>query len=145
MIESIKNLLKDLCSYVAIAAAVTLFSVDRATTEVINYFIFQVFICIIDVFKSTSSIRSDKFSLYIQLSFNIEGKYNKYFETKLSKYTLGGRTNVKINSSFRKWSIQPAFWNYTNLRLVSAIFYQIFVFSSTDSPSKTMKNVFYFV
>ena len=102
MIESIKNLLKDLCSYVAIAAAVTLFSVDRATTEVINYFIFQVFICIIDVFKSKSSIRSDKFSLYIQLSFNIEGKYNKYFETKLSKYTLGGRTNVKINSSFRK-------------------------------------------
>ena len=83
MIESIKNLLKDLCSYVAIAAAVTLFSVDRATTEVINYFIFQVFICIIG--------------------------------------------------------------NYTNLRLVSAVFYQIFVFSSTDSPSKTMKNVFYFV
>ena len=32
-----------------------------------------------------------------------------------------------------------------NLKLVSAIFYQIFIFSSHDSPSKTMKNVFYFI
>ena len=31
------------------------------------------------------------------------------------------------------------------LKLVSAIFYQIFVFSSNDRPSKTMKNVFYFI
>ena len=30
-----------------------------------------------------------------------------------------------------------------NLKLVSAIFYQIFNFSSNDRPSKTMKNVFY--
>lgn len=50
LIESVKNLLKDPCSYVAIAAAVTLFSVDRATTEVIKYFIFQVFKSIIDDF-----------------------------------------------------------------------------------------------
>ena len=32
-----------------------------------------------------------------------------------------------------------------NLKLVSAIFYQIFIFSPNDSPSKTMKNVFYFI
>ena len=32
-----------------------------------------------------------------------------------------------------------------NLNLVSAIFYQIFIFSPNDSPSKTMKNVFYFI
>ena len=31
------------------------------------------------------------------------------------------------------------------LKLVSAIFYQIFIFSPNDSPSKTMKNVFYFI
>ena len=31
------------------------------------------------------------------------------------------------------------------LKLVSAIFYQIFIFSPKDSPSKTMKNVFYFI
>ena len=33
----------------------------------------------------------------------------------------------------------------TNLKLVSAIFYEIFVFSPNDSPSKTIKNVFYFI
>ena len=31
------------------------------------------------------------------------------------------------------------------LKLVSAIFYQIFIFSSNDSPSKTMKNNFYLI
>ena len=31
------------------------------------------------------------------------------------------------------------------LKLVSAIFYQIFIFSPNDSPSKTMKSVFYFI
>ena len=34
----------------------------------------------------------------------------------------------------------------TNLaKLVSAIFYQIFIFSPNGSPSKTMKNVFYLI
>ena len=32
-----------------------------------------------------------------------------------------------------------------DLNVVSAIFYQIFVFSQNDSPLKTMKNVFYFI
>ena len=32
-----------------------------------------------------------------------------------------------------------------NLKLVSAIFCQIFIFSPNDSLSKTMKNVFYFI
>ena len=31
------------------------------------------------------------------------------------------------------------------LKLVFAIFYQIFIFLPNDSPSKTMKNVFYFI
>ena len=31
------------------------------------------------------------------------------------------------------------------LKLVSAIFYQISIFSSNDRPSKSMKNVFYFI
>ena len=31
------------------------------------------------------------------------------------------------------------------LKLVSAIFYQVFIFSPNDSPLKTMKNVFYFI
>ena len=32
-----------------------------------------------------------------------------------------------------------------NLKLVSAIFYQILIFSSNDRPLKTMKHVFYFI
>ena len=32
-----------------------------------------------------------------------------------------------------------------NLKLVSAIFYQFFIFSPNESPLKTMKNVFYFI
>ena len=31
------------------------------------------------------------------------------------------------------------------LKLVSAFFYRIFIFSPNDSASKTMKNVFYFI
>ena len=31
------------------------------------------------------------------------------------------------------------------LKLVSAIFYQIFIFSPNDSPLKIMKNAFYFI
>ena len=35
--------------------------------------------------------------------------------------------------------------NKQSLKLVSAIFYQIFIVSPNDSPLKTMKNVFYFI
>ena len=31
------------------------------------------------------------------------------------------------------------------LKLVSAIFYQIFIFSLSDSPTETVKNVFHFI
>ena len=31
------------------------------------------------------------------------------------------------------------------LKLVSAVFYQIFIFSSSERPSKTMKNIFCFI
>ena len=33
----------------------------------------------------------------------------------------------------------------TFLKLVSAIFNQVFIFSPKDSPSKTIRNVFYFI
>ena len=32
-----------------------------------------------------------------------------------------------------------------SLKLVSTIFYQIFIFPPNDSPLKTIKNVFYFI
>ena len=34
---------------------------------------------------------------------------------------------------------------FTNLKLESAFFYEIFIFSSKDKPSKTMKIFFYFI
>ena len=42
-------------------------------------------------------------------------------------------------------SITYALYMYIYLKLVSAVFYQIFIFSQNDSPFKTMKNVFYFI
>ena len=48
------------------------------------------------------------------------------------------KASHKINASSR---IKP----FMNLKSVSAIFYKIFTFSPNDSPSKTMKNVFYFI
>ena len=42
------------------------------------------------------------------------------------------------------FSVRAAF-SLASLKLVSAIFNQVFIFSSIDSPLKTMKNVFYFI
>ena len=39
--------------------------------------------------------------------------------------------------------IVKTIWEY--IKLVSAIFYQIFIFSPSDSSLKTMKNAFYFI
>ena len=36
-------------------------------------------------------------------------------------------------------------FDFEQLKLVSTIFYQIFIFSPNDSPSKTMKNVICFI
>ena len=33
----------------------------------------------------------------------------------------------------------------SSLKLLPAVFYQIFIFSPNNSPFKTMKNVFYFI
>ena len=54
-----------------------------------------------------------------------------------------GISRFKFINKFKQIFISCA--NKNNLKLVSAIFYQIFIFSSNDSPSKTMKNVFYFI
>ena len=40
--------------------------------------------------------------------------------------------------------VKTILWGWY-LNLVSAIFYQIIIFSSNDRPSRTMKNVFYFI
>ena len=69
-------------------------------------------------------------------------------------------SHVNISQIFSKshahaFSCQPKHcWSQINevlilshnvLKLVSAIFDQIFVFLPNNSPSKTMKNIFYFI
>ena len=51
---------------------------------------------------------------------------------------------------FKDWCLmnsQPTFLflTYVNLKIVSTIFYQFFIFSPNDDPLKTTKNVFYFI
>ena len=49
-----------------------------------------------------------------------------------------------IQQFYRKRDSTPV--NFAKpLQLVSAIFYQIFIFLPNDSPSKTIKTVFYFI
>ena len=48
-----------------------------------------------------------------------------------------------ITGSYKKESIGERCKKWGDLKLVSAIFYQIFIFALNDRPSKTMKNVFY--
>ena len=50
-----------------------------------------------------------------------------------------------FNNSFKE-KLEPFQYNAClALKLVSAILYQIYIFSPNDSPSKTMKSVFYFI
>ena len=60
----------------------------------------------------------------------------------------------KVDVSFTKKQNQSLFvlegkndfkWINLSLKLVSAIFYQIFIVSPNDSPLKTMENVSYFI
>ena len=60
-------------------------------------------------------------------------RQRKYFRTK--------KNNLDTDSYVRCLTQQ----NCKGLKLVSTIFYQIFIFSPNDRPSKTMKNDFYFI
>ena len=40
---------------------------------------------------------------------------------------------------------ESSYLTYFTLKIVSALSYQIFIFSPNKSPLKTMKNVFYFI
>ena len=52
------------------------------------------------------------------------------------------QVNLQIQNDFKKLE---QYDRRLRLKLVSTIFYQIFIFSPNDSPPKTMKNVFYFI
>ena len=52
---------------------------------------------------------------------------------------------VNLSTKGHRHILKDQSKNKKLLKLVSAIFYQIFIFSQNDSPLKTMKNVFYFI
>ena len=52
---------------------------------------------------------------------------------------------ICIYLQFAFINLISSFIFHVYLKLVSAIFLEIFIFSSNDSPSKTIKNVFYFI
>ena len=50
-----------------------------------------------------------------------------------------------VNELSQTLAKKDTFITRQDLKLVSAIFYQMFIFSPNDRPSKTKKNVFYFI
>ena len=75
------------------------------------------------------------------------------FEIRKAKYSVRMRENADQNNAeygyfLRSVSLCLQSKNILTpfyLKLASAIFYQIFIFSPNDCPSKTGKNVFYFI
>ena len=60
-------------------------------------------------------------------------------QSQVTKMKLKGKYYASKKQPFEKLFLRQS------LKLVSAIFYQISIFSPNDSPSKTMKNLFYFI
>ena len=87
----------------------------------------------------------DCFSLDQQLDRNIEAAPRTNSDNLLNKLIgPNGKCSWKLVVKQRK-RLSDTFKCCYNLKLVSVIFYQIFIFSSNYSPSKTMKNVFYII
>ena len=72
--------------------------------------------------------------------------YNEDNVCKMEFYELTDERDLFHIQWYRKEGDPEVFGhNQLPLKLVSAIFYQIFIFSPNDGPLKTMKNVFYFI
>ena len=66
-------------------------------------------------------------------------------QNNLTEWCKSPCTVKQISSHFYCHAIMKFVSIVNLLKLVSAIFYQIFIFTANDSPSKTMKNIFYFI
>ena len=65
--------------------------------------------------------------------------------SEISEFLILFYTQNRKLGNLGKYSFTSNFGSSCNLKLVSAIFYWIFIFSPSDSPSKIVKNVFYFI
>ena len=90
-------------------------------------------------FSWKGSLKMTLCEIFLLTSSEIRWKLWKNADSVLSKMLAKLSTKYQITGKL----VEVA--NMACLKLVSAIFYQIFIFSPNDSPSKTMKNVFYFI
>ena len=114
------------------------------------------------VFSSTIMVikfKTDKTDVPISISMNkmdcciyFSMQYRTYSKLILAarfiwRWNLFERGAYSKALHFSKilFPMKPFAITTKHLKLVSAIFYQIFIFSPNDNLSKTMKNVFYFI
>ena len=69
----------------------------------------------------------------------------KIQESSIGSGTSAGIKNWVPQSISRLQKFCKTFFRLCMSKLVSPIFYQIFIFSPNNSPSKTVRNVFYFI
>ena len=75
-----------------------------------------------------------------------ENRFGKFFKQIEEKGPQHTKIFLDLRVILRKMRrVLTKFFILIWLKLVSAIFYQIFNFTSNDRPSKTLKNVFYFI
>ena len=89
--------------------------------------------------KNCSIFKNYFSSLALNLISKLPSSPNISTESKVASYYDNNAVSKDLN--FQLFETSPE----KILKLVSAIFNQIFIFSPNDSPSKTKKNVFYFI
>ena len=94
------------------------------------------------LYDRVNLIRHERVKVYELISTNSRSCFHKYV-------FAGSKGLVSFNEPFINftWVCLGRMWLFFSayFKLVSAICYQIFIFSSNDSPLKTMKNVLYFI
>ena len=108
------------------------------------------------IIKASSSVKLLGVQIDDQLNFNLHisnicrsaaNQLNSMI--RLKRFLAFEEKKTLIKSYFySNFNYCPLVWMFSSaesFKLVSAIFYQIFIFSSNDSSSKIMKHVFYFI
>ena len=95
--------------------------------------------------KVKKTIESQYLLMSLKEAYNLIKCEHENVPVGLSKFCDLRPENIKLFDQIPDNVCVCMYHENVCLKLVSAIFYQIFIFSSNDSLSKTMKNVFYFI
>ena len=99
----------------------------------------------LSIFQITSR---QLFCEYLNLYVNFEKLHKKNLYQNITNVSLSLVNNNSKRDDVVHWADRSCLvgvFNALTLKLVSAIFYQIFVYLPNDSPLLTMKNAFYFI